>query len=72
MLEVDDATGKAYQKFSPENKQQFNQLVSIMLKKAINAESAVDYKNFLDEIGAEAEKNGLTPEILNDLLHADD
>jgi secreted protein with Ig-like and vWFA domain len=72
VLEVDDATGKVYRNFSPENKKKFNLAVNIVLKKAINDAGAVNYKKMLDEIGTEAVSNGLTPEILNGLLSSDD
>jgi hypothetical protein len=72
VLEVDDATGKAYQKFSTKAKTEFNRVISIFLKKAINDADADNYKNFLDKIGREAEENGLTPEKLGELLRTDD
>ena len=72
VLEVDDATGKAYQKFSTKAKGEFNRIISLFLKKAINDADADNYKKFLDEIGREAEKNGLTPKKLAELLSADD
>ena len=63
VLEVDDITGRIYRNFSP--KQQFNQVVSLMLKKAINDKSLPDYKKKLDEIGFKAVAAGLTPEIVH-------
>ncbi len=72
VLEVDDSTGKIYRNFPPESKQQFNQVVSLMLKKAVNDTSLPDYKKSLDEIGFKAISAGLTPEILEELLSADD
>jgi hypothetical protein len=72
VLEVDDATGNAYRRFSDETKQNFNRTISAFLKKAINDGGSADYKKMLDDMGKEAEQNGLTPEILNDLLHSND
>jgi len=72
VLEVDDSTGKIYRNFSPESKQQFNQVVSLMLKKAINDKSLPDYKKSLDDIGFKAVAAGLTPEILEELLKSND
>ena len=72
VLEVDDSTGRIYRNFSPESKQQFNQVVSLMLKKAINDKSLPDYKKKLDEIGFKAVAAGLTPEILAELLKSND
>jgi len=72
VLEVDDSTGRIYRNFSPESKQQFNQVVSLMLKKAINDKSLPEYKKKLDEIGFKAVASGLTPEILEELLKPND
>jgi hypothetical protein len=72
VLEVDDSTGKIYRNFSPESKQQFNQVISLMLKKAVNDTSLPDYKKKLDEIGFKAVAAGLTPEILAELLKSND
>jgi hypothetical protein len=72
VLEVDDSTGKIYRNFSPESKLQFNQVVSLMLKKAVNDRSLPEYKKQLDEIGFKAVAAGLTPEILEKLVKSDD
>ena len=72
VLEVDDVVGKAYRNFNPEKKQQFSQAISLLIKKAINDANFDEYSKFLDDIGNEAAKNGLTPEILEALLASDD
>jgi len=72
ILEVDDTVGKIYQGFSEESKQQFNQAVSLMVKKAVNDATFAEYSKLLDETGNEAIKNGLTPELLESLLASDD
>ena len=72
VLEVDDNTGKIYRNFSPESKQQFNEAVSLMLKKAVNDMSLPGYKKQMDDIGFKAIAAGLTPEILDELLKSDD
>lgn len=72
VLEVDDNTAKIYRNFSPERKQQFNQVLSLMFKKAVNDNSLPDYKKELDEIGFKAIAAGLTPEILEELLKSND
>jgi hypothetical protein len=51
---------------------QFNQVVSLLLRKAANDISLSDYKKKLDEIGFKAISAGLTPEILEELLKSDD
>ena len=72
VLEVDDSTGRIYRNFSPESKLQFNQVVSLMLKKAVNDKSLPEYKKQLVEIGFKAVAAGLTPEILEKLVKSDD
>lgn len=72
VVEVDDFTGRAFRNFTPEDKKQFNLAVSMMLKKVINDASARGYKKMLDNLSDEATGNGLTPEILDQLLHSDD
>jgi hypothetical protein len=71
-LEVDDAVGKVHRSFSTKSKQQFNQVVSLMVKKAVNDATFADYTKFLDDAGNEAVRNGLTPEILKGLLSSND
>jgi hypothetical protein len=72
VLEVDDTVGKIYRNFSDESKQQFNQTISLMVKKAMNDATFSVYSKLLDDTGNEAVKNGLTPEILEALLASDD
>jgi hypothetical protein len=72
VLEVDDTVGKIYRSLSQESKQQFNQTISMMVKKAVNDVTFTEYSKLLDSIGSEAVKNGLTPEILEALLTSDD
>jgi hypothetical protein len=71
VLEVDDTVGKIYRGFSAESKQQFNQTVSLMVKKAVNDATFAEYSKLLDDAGTQGVKNGLTPEILEELLAAD-
>ena len=72
IIEVDEITARAFGKFSPKTKNSFNESVSIALKKMINNATSGSHKKFLDDLSAEAERNGLTEEILNDLLSDDD
>ena len=72
VLEVDDATGNGYRNFSPESRKNFNLTISLLLKKMVNDSDLDNYKKFLDEVGRKAESNGLTPEILAELLRTDD
>jgi hypothetical protein len=72
VLEVDDTVGKIYKSLSRESKRQFNQTISLMVKKAVNDATFADYSKLLDDAGNEAVRNGLTPEILEELLASDD
>jgi hypothetical protein len=72
VLEVDDTVGKIYNGLSEESKRQFNQTISLMVKKAVNDATFAEYSKLLDETGNEAVRNGLTPELLEALLASDD
>lgn len=72
IFEVDEGAKKAYNNLSLNNKKQLQLAVNIWLKKRANDEDFANYQNFLDIMGSEAEKNGLTPEILDGLLKSDD
>ena len=57
---------------SGDKQQQISDAVNLLLKKAANDATAADYRNMLDEFGNKAVANGLTPEILDELLKKDD
>ncbi len=71
-VEVDDAIGKAYQKFDAIAKQKFNDFINYFLKKVINDAGSTGYEQLLDKIGNKAELSGLNPEILSELLNNND
>ena len=50
------------------NREQLNQTISLILKKAVNDTTFIGYSKLLDDVGNEAINNGLTPEILEALL----
>jgi hypothetical protein len=56
---------------SRDKQQQISEAVNLLLKKAANDATAVDYRSRLDEFGNKA-SNGLTPEILEESLKRDD
>jgi hypothetical protein len=72
VLEVDDTVGKIYKSFSSASKLRFNETISLMLKKAVNDATFAEYSKLLDDVGNEALKNGLTPDVLEALLASDD
>ena len=72
VIEIDNSTAEEFKKFSPETRSRFGETVAIALKKIINDATDENYKKFLDAISDEAQRNGLTEDILNDLLKAVD
>jgi len=72
VIQVDDSAGKMYRMLSSEKQQQISQAVNLLLKKASNDATATDYRKLLDEFGSKAMANGLTEEILAELLKRDD
>lgn len=71
-IEIDSSTAEEFNKFSPDTKTIFGETIAIALKKMINDATHNRHKEFLDAISSEAQKNGLTEEILNDLLKRND
>jgi len=72
VIQVDDSSGRIYHQLSSDKQRQISEAVNILLKKVDNDATAVDYRNVLDEFGNKALTNGLTPEILEELLKHDD
>ena len=72
VIQVDDSAGKIYRQLSADKQLLISDALSLVLKKAGNDSSDVEYRKLLDEFGQQAIANGLTPEILEDLLKNDD
>jgi hypothetical protein len=72
VIQVDDSSGKIYNQLSRDKQQQISEAVNLLLKKAANDATAIEYRNMLDEFGNKAIANGLTPEILEGLLKQND
>jgi hypothetical protein len=68
VIQVDESAGKIYYQLSPVKQQQISDAVNLLLKKVANDATATEYKKVLDEFGTKAIANGLTQEILEDLL----
>ncbi len=64
-IEVEPEIARAYRAFKPQSQQQFQALVSSILKRSLEEESLED---IVADLRDEAEANGLTPEILEKLL----
>ncbi|MBX2944296.1 MAG: hypothetical protein KF725_00570 [Cyclobacteriaceae bacterium] len=72
VIQVDDSVGKIYHLLSADKQQQISEALSLLLKKAANDITNDTYKTLLDEFGNQAIANGLTPEVLEELLKKDD
>jgi hypothetical protein len=64
-ITVDSEIAKAYRLFKPQRQQQFQLLMSVILKRSLEEELLED---IVSNLRNEAEANGLTPEILEQLL----
>lgn len=69
-IEVDAAAAKAFREAPAEEQRKLQLLLSLRLRELTSAPSR-PLKEIMDEIGARAEAWGLTPEILESLLHGD-
>lgn len=64
-IEVEPEIARAYRAFKPQSQQQFQALMTSILKRSLEEESLED---IVADLRDEAESNGLTPEILEKLL----
>jgi hypothetical protein len=67
-IEVDSKTARAFAESSAEEKRKIELLLDLRLRE-LTSRPAKSLKEIMDEIGAKAESRGLTPEILESLLH---
>jgi Holliday junction resolvase-like predicted endonuclease len=72
VIEVDDNVAKAFRNVEKAKQKIINDTINLWLKKATNDLSYEKYSRLLDALSDEAAKNGLTPEILGELLKEDD
>jgi len=64
-IQVEPQIAQAYRAFAPQRQKQFQMLMSIILKRSIEQDSL---EKTVADLRDEAEANGLTPEILEELL----
>lgn len=69
-LEVDADAAQAFTQSSAEDRRKLQLLLRLRLRE-LTAGPTRPLKEIMDEIGAQAEARGLTPEILESLLHDD-
>jgi len=65
---VDAQTARAYQKASSETRKKIELLLSLQLRDFMSGPQR-SIREIMDDIGRQAEANGLTPEILEEILH---
>ena len=67
-IEVDEDTARAFSQASAEEQRKLRLLLGLRLRELL-ARPGRPLREIMDGIGAEAEARGLTPEILESLLH---
>ena len=66
-IEVDAETARAFTEAPPEEQRKLKLLLGLRLRE-LPARPARPLKEIMDQIGAQAESRGLTPELLESLL----
>jgi hypothetical protein len=66
-IQVDSEAASAFNKAPAEEQRKMEALVSLWLKEIASADTR-PLKEVMDEIGREAQRRGMTPEILDSLL----
>jgi ferritin-like protein len=69
-IHVDEGTAKAFAAASEENKRKMELLVTLRLQDLMAGPQRA-LKDVMDEIGKQAEASGMTPAILESLLHGE-
>jgi hypothetical protein len=69
LLEVDDKVAKAWRNTSAKLRAQIGKNLELVLTDSLNKTQEANFELLLQEIRAEAAKNGLTEEILANLLN---
>jgi len=70
VVEVDDISAKKWRYASKEKREQLNNTISNILKKALDKPED-DFWQFVEKVGKKAEANGLAEDQLNKLLNED-
>ncbi len=69
-IEVDADTARAFSEASAEEQRKLQLLLSLRLRELTSSPTR-PLKTIMDKIGARAEAKGLTPDILESLLHGE-
>ena len=67
MITVDSEAAQAFAAVSPENRRKIELLLNLRLRE-LALDSNKSLQQLMDEIGSEAQRKGLTPETLAELL----
>lgn len=69
-IEVDPETARAFSEAPPEEQRKLQLLLGLRLRE-LTAGHTRTLREIMDEIGREAEARGLTPEVMESLLHGE-
>ncbi len=72
VLEVDGNTAKAWRNSPPDFKLQVEKEINFQLKRRLKEVQLAEFKKTVDQVRDEASKNGLTEEILNQILNEEE
>jgi hypothetical protein len=72
VLEVDDQTAKAWRNISPKLRTQIGKNLELVLSDSLSKTKEANFELLLQDARKEAAKNGLTEEILTQLLNEED
>ena len=67
-IQVDRDAARVFNTAAPEEQKKMEVLVSLWLKEIASADTR-SLKEVMDEIGQEAQRRGMTPEILDSILN---
>ena len=67
-ISVDATTAQAYNQASTEERKKIQLLLHLRMRELLSSTHPLSLRQLMDEIGAKAETEGLTPEILETLL----
>jgi hypothetical protein len=69
-LHVDAEAAKAYEAVPAEDRKKIDVLLGLRLKELLTP-TGMTLREAMDQLGREAEENGLTPEVLEIILHGE-
>ncbi len=72
LIEVDSQVADAFLKVSSDKRIRITNTINNYLKKVFLSNNQADYKKLMDQLSEEARSNGLTEELLKDILESND